>query len=146
MVMAVQAAETHGKRYRRLPEDYPPQIRELIVDGMATSAADFWQALSIQRQLRRRVGRLLQKDTAFITLAATTFAPLPDTTGNPTFNSPWSFVGTPVVSVPAGWSDDGLPLAVQLTTHHEQEGFALALAHRAESAFALPHRLPPVPG
>ena len=42
--------------------------------------------------------------------------PAPDTstTGDPAFNSPWSFLGLPAVSFPIGLSPDGLPLALQL--------------------------------
>lgn len=36
------------------------------------------------------------------------------TTGDPAFNSPWSFLGVPTVSVPTGLADDGLPLALQV--------------------------------
>jgi Asp-tRNA(Asn)/Glu-tRNA(Gln) amidotransferase A subunit family amidase len=36
------------------------------------------------------------------------------TTGDPAFNSPWSYTGFPVVSFPVMLSADGLPLAIQL--------------------------------
>jgi aspartyl-tRNA(Asn)/glutamyl-tRNA(Gln) amidotransferase subunit A len=41
-------------------------------------------------------------------------APGTGTTGDPAFNSPWSYLGWPAVSFPIGLSPDGLPLAIQL--------------------------------
>ena len=50
------------------------------------------------------------------------------TTGDPAFNSPWSYTGLPTVSLPAGWSADGLPLAIQLVGPPWQEAELLAAA------------------
>src|SRR5262245_66251208 len=49
-----------------------------------------------------------------ITPATLSTAPDPSTTGNPAFNSPWSFTGLPTVSFPIGLAPDGLPVAIQL--------------------------------
>jgi aspartyl-tRNA(Asn)/glutamyl-tRNA(Gln) amidotransferase subunit A len=51
-----------------------------------------------------------------VLLAPATTGPAPDksTTGDPAFNSPWSYTGLPVVSLPAGKTPDGLPLSIQL--------------------------------
>ncbi|MBV8611228.1 MAG: hypothetical protein JO034_27690, partial [Singulisphaera sp.] len=45
-----------------------------------------------------------------------TIGPAPDasTTGDPAFNSPWSYLGSPAVSFPIGLSPEGLPLALQM--------------------------------
>jgi Asp-tRNA(Asn)/Glu-tRNA(Gln) amidotransferase A subunit family amidase len=41
-------------------------------------------------------------------------APGPETTGDPTFNSPFSYCGLPAVTIPMGLDSDGLPLGLQL--------------------------------
>ena len=45
-----------------------------------------------------------------------TTRPAPDaaTTGDPAFNSPWSYTGLPAVSFPSGWTPEGLPLGLQV--------------------------------
>jgi Asp-tRNA(Asn)/Glu-tRNA(Gln) amidotransferase A subunit family amidase len=43
-------------------------------------------------------------------------------------NSPWSFTGSPTISMPIGWSPDGLPLAVQITGLSDNEGWLFAAA------------------
>jgi amidase len=45
----------------------------------------------------------------------------------------WNLTGQPAVSVPAGFTDDGLPLAVQLVGRHNDEVTLLSLAAQIES-------------
>ena len=40
-VMAVEAAAFHEQRLRRHPEDYGPNIRSLLEEGLATPAPEF---------------------------------------------------------------------------------------------------------
>ena len=50
------------------------------------------------------------------------------------FTSPWNFTGQPAAAVPAGFADDGLPLAVQLISRPNQEQTLIALAAQLEAA------------
>ena len=52
-------------------------------------------------------------------------------TGNPAFNSPWSYTGMPTISIPAGWSSEGLPLAIQLVGAPDEEAKLVAAAQSA---------------
>jgi aspartyl-tRNA(Asn)/glutamyl-tRNA(Gln) amidotransferase subunit A len=65
-----------------------------------------------------------------------TLGPAPDTstTGNPAFNSPWSFTGLPTVSLPIVVTQDGLPLAVQLTGRFLHDEELLRIAHWCQQA------------
>ena len=65
---------------------------------------------------------------ALLTPATNCPAPSADSTGDPVFNSPWSYVGLPTVSFPVGLSPDGLPLAVQLVGRRWDEPGLLAAA------------------
>ncbi len=143
--MATEAAEVHSARLDRHPEDYPPRIRELIETGRSRSATDLRAASTLRVKTLRRLRKRLGRFTVLATPAATSYAPTTETTGNPAFNSPWSFLGLPVVSVPFGWSADGLPAAVQFIAASDNEPYLLATAAWAERQFALSRRLPPVP-
>src|SRR5207248_9036004 len=105
---AVEAAAYHRERIARHPDDYPPRITDLIRDGLETPAHVYRAALDLQRSLFR------QTPFELLVPATTGTAPTAETTGSPLFNSPWSFLGVPVVSLPMAWSPDGLPLGVQL--------------------------------
>jgi Asp-tRNA(Asn)/Glu-tRNA(Gln) amidotransferase A subunit family amidase len=61
-------------------------------------------------------------------------APDADSTGDPAFNSPWSYTGLPTVSFPAARTPDGLPLAVQLVGPPDGEARLLSLSAQLERA------------
>jgi amidase len=50
-----------------------------------------------------------------------------------TFVAPWNVTGQPAASVPAGFTDDGLPLAVQLIGRPHDETKLLSLAAQLEA-------------
>ena len=76
--------------------------------------------------------------------ATTGPAPTAETTGNPLFNSPWSYTGVPSVSFPVERTPDGLPLAIQIVGAHGSDGEVLCIAHLCEQvlAFSMPEVTP----
>jgi amidase len=59
------------------------------------------------------------------------------------FTSPWNFTGQPAAAVPAGFTDDGLPLAIQLVGRPNDEPTLFSLAAQLERARPWPERRPP---
>jgi aspartyl-tRNA(Asn)/glutamyl-tRNA(Gln) amidotransferase subunit A len=93
VIMAVEAAMYHEERLNRHPEDYPPQITSLLREGIGCSAAEYARAKEHQALMKREMSSEAFGDLdALICPATTRGAPLADTTGDPAFNSPWSFV------------------------------------------------------
>ncbi|MDB5308059.1 MAG: gatA 2 [Gemmataceae bacterium] len=117
-VMAVEAAAYHEPRFRRHPDDYPPKIASLIDRGLRTPAPEYARCKQHQAQLTHE---LRTRFRLLLVPATPGPAPSADVTGDPVFNSPWSYTGMPVVSLPIGWSPDGLPIAVQLVAKQGQE-------------------------
>ena len=56
----------------------------------------------------------------------------------------WNVTGQPAISVPAGFTHDGLPLAVQLVGRPDSEALLLALAAQLQRATSFPDRRPPL--
>jgi aspartyl-tRNA(Asn)/glutamyl-tRNA(Gln) amidotransferase subunit A len=131
-VMAVESAAYHGERIRRVPDDYPPKITELVEHGLRCSAGTYMAAMRIKNA---NVAQFARLGETFGLLIPATPGPPPDctTTGNPIFNSPWSFLGFPVVSFPIGWNTDGLPLSLQLVGGPCSEDSLLRLANWCEA-------------
>ncbi len=128
-VMAVEAAAYHEPRLRRHREDYSPRIRSLLEEGLATPAPEFIRVKEHQHQLSLEMRfTFVGRDTVMLCPATTGPAPAADTTGDPAFNSPWSYTGLPAVNIPIGLSSDGLPLALQLVGGHEEEANLLEAA------------------
>ncbi len=139
-VMAVEAASFHEPRVRRHPDDYAPQIRALLDEAFACPAPEYARCKDHQRQLTAEMDACAQAVDVLLTPATTGPAPDAATTGNPAFNSPWSYTGMPTVSIPAGWSPDGLPIAIQLIAARNHEAKLLAAAEWCEKVLAFERR------
>jgi amidase len=56
----------------------------------------------------------------------------------------WNFTGQPSVSVPAGRSEDGLPIGMQLVARHGEEAMLLSVAAQLEGELRWTDHRPPV--
>ncbi len=142
-VMAVEAAAYHGERLHRHPEDYDPCIRQLLEEGLACPAPEYARSKEHQQQLREEMKNCFGGVSALLTPATTSPAPDVATTGDPAFNSPWSYTGLPTVAFPAALSEDGLPVAVQLVGGPWSERELFAVAAWCENALDLTLGEPP---
>ncbi|HLA85095.1 MAG TPA: amidase, partial [Thermoguttaceae bacterium] len=136
-IMSVEAAAVHRNDYAARPEAYGPLLAKFLDEGLAVSAVDYAAALAELRDYQRRVVGLLEGVDALIVPSTHTTAPptLTTLTGTSEFQAPWSAAGLPVVSVPCGLADDGLPAAVQLVGRYHDEARLLAIARWCETVF-----------
>jgi len=140
-VMAVEAASYHADRMRRHPSDYPPKVRGLIEHGLSWSAPDYARVTVHLAALRDEMEeRFVDSWKTYITPATAGAAPSAESTGNPAFNSPWSYTALPTVSLPFAWSADILPLAVQLVGQKWCEHDLLATAAMLEADIGFERR------
>jgi aspartyl-tRNA(Asn)/glutamyl-tRNA(Gln) amidotransferase subunit A len=118
-IMATEAAEFHAARFGEYAARYAPRISSLVEEGLACKAVTYARSRKRQQPLLLEFSQFWRDDvapfaTAVIVPATTGPAPPRETTGDPAFNSPWSYLGVPTISVPLTLSADGLPLAIQL--------------------------------
>jgi aspartyl-tRNA(Asn)/glutamyl-tRNA(Gln) amidotransferase subunit A len=142
-VMAVEAARFHEARLRRWPNDYEPNIRRLIETGLACSAMDYARCKEHQRRLSREMRACFVGVAALLTPAAPGPAPDAATTGDPVFNSPWSYTGLPTVCFATGRDADGMPLGIQLVGRRWGEADLLAAAAWCERRVGIALGEPP---
>ena len=57
-------------------------------------------------------------------------------TGDPKYISPWTALGGPIVSVPAGFADNGLPIGCILTSRPGTDALMCAWARKLAQALA----------
>jgi aspartyl-tRNA(Asn)/glutamyl-tRNA(Gln) amidotransferase subunit A len=143
-IMAVEAAAFHGQRLRRHPEDYAPKIRSLVEEGLGCPAPEYMLSQQHQGEL---IGAFdlatYYEKVVLLTPATTTPAPHADTTGDPAFNSPWSYTGLPTISFPIGELVDGLPLGIQLVAGRYREADLFSAAAWCEEALGAAPLNPP---
>lgn len=133
IVMRAEAAAVHAEGYRAHAAEYRPRIRAAIEAGQCIDAPLYLRAQRVRRQARRELGGLLRRYDALVMPAAPGPAPDPSTTGDASFNAPWSGIGVPSIAVPTGLAPDGLPLGTQLVAAPFAEARLMAVARWVEA-------------
>lgn len=143
MIMAVEAAEYHRERFPAHREQFGPEFARLLQEGCETDVRDYAAALAHQRLFQFEFGQLLEQFDALICPATTSPAPSRETTGDPRFNSPWSYAATPTVVLPIGLASDGLPLGMQLIASPWHEAGLFATSSWCEEGIGF-NQIPPM--
>lgn len=132
-MMAVEAAHVHREAFEREPQQFGPRISELIETGLHTKAVDYVESVRYQKSAKQLVSTWFEEQRVILIMPATTsVAPTRETTGNPAWNSPWSYLGLPSLTIPCGLVD-GLPIGLQLVGAPDAD-YAVIAAAQAISA------------
>ena len=132
---------------RTRQEGFGPEVKRRIMLGTFALSAGYYDAYYLRAM---RIREMLRADFAKafgqVDLIACPTSPAPafklgEKTGDPllmymvdAFTLPANLAGVPAVSVPGGFSPEGLPLGLQLMATHFAEGELLRAAHAFESA------------
>ncbi|HTR60584.1 MAG TPA: amidase [Candidatus Binataceae bacterium] len=145
--MGAEAASVHRERFAEKKDLYGPKLRAFLERSLNLPAWEYVRALEVQRRFRDEIDRLLMRFDAILTPA--TPAPAPagiESTGDPSFNRPWSVSGHPVLSLPCALAPSGLPIAIQLAGAVLEEGRLFGVARWCEEILAfdrIPGATPP---
>ncbi|GAC1331847.1 MAG: amidase [Beijerinckiaceae bacterium] len=142
-ILASEAAPTFRPLIERFPDRTSTHLQELVARGQAIAEETYIKALRAQADLRKDLSLRLDGFDAILTVPATGEAPEGlNYTGDPSFCMPWTFLGVPAVTIPAGFGPRGLPLGLQVVGRYREDIKTLRAAKFAETALALPQRLP----
>jgi Asp-tRNA(Asn)/Glu-tRNA(Gln) amidotransferase A subunit family amidase len=125
--------------YERLEHsaELSPRLAQLIDTGMAIGADVYERALADAAQARAGLDAFFGSCDALIVPAAPGEAPAGlGNTGDPVFNRMWTLLGVPCAAMPARWTDNGLPAAVQLVGRARDDARLMACALFLEQALA----------
>ncbi len=142
LTMQAEAATVHAGWIAREREHYSPRIRGEAMVGQLLPSWVYLQSQRVRRRLADEASELAAEVDAFLLPTASNLAPGPETTGDPSFQSPWSLTGLPSISLPSGISPDGLPFAVQLVARRLDEVTLLRAARRVEEVLGFSGRPP----
>ena len=132
VIMHVEAAAVHSQLVEKEPAGYAPLLRETVQTGQLIPGVAYVQAQRLRRRFRHAMAVLLDQVDALLTPTASNVAPGLETTGDPSFQAPWTQIGLPAISLPTGLNAEGLPVALQLAAGWLREGPLLQIARWAE--------------
>jgi Asp-tRNA(Asn)/Glu-tRNA(Gln) amidotransferase A subunit family amidase len=133
-IMAVEAAESHFGSFSQQPQAYSREITALLEEGLTAFAIDYSLSLRHQQLFRQDVSQMLGEDGVAVMPATKTAAPHGlESTGDPSFQSPWTYAGLPAITVPCGLAPDGLPCGLQLVAPEGREDLLLDVAQWCEA-------------
>jgi Asp-tRNA(Asn)/Glu-tRNA(Gln) amidotransferase A subunit family amidase len=137
VVMCYEGARFHRERY----EEHGARLgdlADLVRWGLELPESRYDEARRHIDACRANVMELYESTPIILVPAATGPAPSGlSSTGDPAMNAPWTALGVPAISVPMPVGTD-LPLGLQLTAAHGQDGLLLRTAVRVSDTLAMP--------
>jgi amidase len=132
-----------------LVADYPDRtsarLKELVQTGSSHSATAYLNAKAQQTKLQASFAADIEGFDAVLTLPA--FGEAPEGlsyTGDAEYCAPWTLLGVPALSLPAGFGANRLPLGLQLVGAYRQDFHLLRVAKWVEGALGFEPGLPPL--
>ena len=96
---------------------------------MSASGTGYVKAQQTRASFRREITELTGRFDILLTPSTLTQAPRDlTTTGDPSFQAPWTTAGLPTISIPSGLTKAGLPLGIQLAASPFAEARLLSSA------------------
>ena len=151
-----EASAVHGPWLREHAADYAPQVRMRAATGLAIPAAAYHQAQQLRPLLLRRFveGVFPRCDVLHLPTLGIPAPTLAETdVGSAAAmwdkiavlvrcTAPFNYLGLPALSVPCGFTDNGLPTSFQLVARPFAESTLLRIAHAFEGATDWTRRVP----
>ncbi|MQS13071.1 amidase [Streptomyces kaniharaensis] len=134
-----ELARSHADWFARFGGLYRPETVASIRHGQGIAPEDRTAALRVREHQRTRITELMRECRvhAWLVPSATGGAPKGlHSTGDPAMSAPWSYLGHPAISLPAGRTADGLPLGLQVVGEPGGDESLLGLAIVLERVLA----------
>jgi amidase len=144
-ILASEAALIFSDLVARYPDRTSDHLKTAVQTGKVHAAWNYLAAKAQQKKLRSRLAADIAGFDAIVTLPAFGEAPKGlSYTGDAEYCAPWTLVGAPAVSLPAGFGKNGLPLGVQLVGVYRQDLHLLRVAKWAEGVLRFDPGVPAI--
>jgi Asp-tRNA(Asn)/Glu-tRNA(Gln) amidotransferase A subunit family amidase len=137
IVMNTESARALGWELTNHPDQISDGLRDRLEWGLAQPEAALSAAYKTFETNQRAFPECMEDLDVLVTPAAPGEAPKGLAwTGDPAFNSIWTSLHVPCVTVPAGTGPNTLPLGIQIVGRHGDDKAVLAWARWVEAAIA----------
>jgi aspartyl-tRNA(Asn)/glutamyl-tRNA(Gln) amidotransferase subunit A len=139
-LLVAEAYAYHEKKLQEMPEKFGSSVRRRMLEGGFLSAADYITALRARTALSEQIRANFSRVDVFAT--PTTARPPEAFEGfdpneqnlRPNFTNPFNLTGLPAISVPCGFTQDNLPVGLQIAAQPFEEATAFGVAYAYEQA------------
>jgi aspartyl-tRNA(Asn)/glutamyl-tRNA(Gln) amidotransferase subunit A len=150
VTIAVEGAAVHAADLRERPELFSDELRAAFELGSFYSGVDYVQAQRVRRQVMQATERAMAgfdavvMPTSPVPATAIESSPPEHAMLRPRNTMPFNVLGLPGISVPCGFTGDGLPVGLQIIGKAFDEAGVLRIAHAYEQATEWHRRRPPL--
>lgn len=136
-VCSFEAARAHAATYPARADEYGQGLRNFLAGGARVTGPEYEAALTVRAAFTERFTAMLSTVDAFACPSGgVAFDISVDDAGavgrGLPFTVPANFAGTPTISVPCGFSTQGVPYGVQFVGRHLSEAMLCRVAHAYE--------------
>jgi aspartyl-tRNA(Asn)/glutamyl-tRNA(Gln) amidotransferase subunit A len=151
-IMLAEASSYHQAPLRQRPADYYPGTRLMLELGELVPATDYLRALRLRNRLTESMRSVFRSQRLQAIVAPTlpsSARPIASLPAPPRFAGrytiPFNLTGQPAVSIPCGFSADGMPIGLQIAGRRNDDEGVLRLAHAFQRATNWHLMAPPMP-
>jgi aspartyl-tRNA(Asn)/glutamyl-tRNA(Gln) amidotransferase subunit A len=144
-------AAVHRDRLQEHPEMFGEDVRRRLQDGAKTTSTEYALARRTQTEMRKRCETFFEAYD-FLIIPATPIA-APTIAGHDAveqagrltrFTAPFNLTGLPAISLPCGFTSEGLPIGLQIVSRAWTDAKVLNLAYAYEQSTEWHKRRPPI--
>jgi len=134
-------AAVHRERLEEHPEMFGEDVRRRLMEGSKTTSTEYALARRTQTEVKKRCEVFFESQD-FLIVPATPIA-APTIEGNDAveqaarltrFTAPFNLTGLPAISIPCGFTKDGLPIGLQIISRAWADAKVLNAAYAYEQA------------
>jgi amidase len=142
-ILASEAAVIFSELVANYPDRSSDHLKSLVQAGKAATAYAYLTAKALQEKLRLAFTAQISGFDAVLTLPA--FGEAPEGlsfTGDAAYCAPWTLLGVPALSLPAGFGKNRLPLGLQIVGPYREDYRTLGVAKWIESVMMFDPGIP----
>ena len=151
-LFSTELAAAHRGLLDRRRADYHPAVAAMLEQALRTPSRDVVEAVAVRTRLRAEIRDALAAAGAEVMVTPTTpraamplegFDPQEELGTLIPYTCPFNLTGQPAISVPCGFTGEGMPVGLQIAGLHWGEDAVIRVAAAYERATQWHNRLPP---
>lgn len=128
-INAYERAHAMAFEWHHHREQISDRLAATLTQGFATPYDAYMGAIQFAEGLRAGLDELFGPNDALLVPCVPGAAPVGlESTGDPAFQGLWTILHVPTISLPTHWTDDGLPVGIQLVGRPRDDHGLLAVA------------------